>query len=127
MRITLTLATALVLAAPASAQITDSIWHGTGYQVGPDGPQMSWTISLDVRTGAESRIEYPSLDCKGVLHELKRGKDEIEFREEITEGDCVTGGTVNIRHRDNRLFWFWSKPQSGADASAVLYRDQPIG
>jgi len=127
MRTILTLATALALAAPASAQIAGTVWTGTGYQVGPEGPQSYWSISLDVQSGKTSRIEYPSLACKAVLHELKRSGDEIEFREEITEGDCVTGGTVNVRYRDNRVFWFWSKPASGADASAVLYRDQPIG
>ena len=133
MRIILTLAAAIALASPASAQnaghaeMTGGAWTGTGYQVGPNGPQSNWSISLNVRADITSRIEYPSLDCKAVLHELKRGGDEIEFREEITEGDCVTGGTVNVRYRDNRVFWFWSKPQSGADASAVLYRDQPIG
>lgn len=127
MRIIVTLAAAIALAAPASAQIQGGTWAGTGYQVGPDGPQSSWSIMLDIHTDMTSRIEYPSLDCKGVLHELKRGGDEIEFREEITEGDCVTGGIVNVRFRDHRVFWFWSKPDVNADASAVLYRDQPIG
>ena len=127
MRIILTLAAAIALAAPASAQIAGSVWTGTGYQVGPDGPQMSWSVLLDVGADNTSRIEYPSLGCKAVLHELKRSGGEMEFREEITEGDCLTGGTVNVRLRDDRVFWFWSKPGSGADASAVLYRDQPIG
>jgi hypothetical protein len=67
------------------------------------------------------------LGCKAVLHELKRGGDEIQFREEITEGNCIDGGTLTARYTDNRVFWFWSKPGAGADASAVLYRDQPIG
>lgn len=126
------LAAAIALAAPATAQtghakMIGGDWTGVGYQVGPTGPQMSWTISLTIRADITSRIDYPSLGCKAVLHELKRGGDEIEFREEITEGDCVTDGTINVRFRDNRIFWFWSKPSAGADASAVLYRDQPIG
>ena len=129
---TLILAAIFSLTAPAQAQNAGHArmigsWTGTGYQVGPSGPQMSWTISLTVRADITSRIEYPSLGCKAVLHELKRGGDEIEFREEITEGDCITGGTINVRYRDNRVFWFWSKPDAGADASAVLYHDQPIG
>lgn len=129
---TLILAAIIAFTAPAQAQNAGHArmignWTGTGYQVGPSGPQMSWTISLTVRADITSRIEYPSLGCKAVLHELKRGGDEIEFREEITEGDCITGGTINVRYRDNRVFWFWSKPDAGADASAVLYHDQPIG
>lgn len=127
MRIILTLAAAIALAGPASAQIQSGAWTGTGYQVGSNGPQSSWTISMNVHADSASRIDYPSLGCKAVLHQLKRHSDEIEFREEIREGNCITGGTINVRFRDNRVFWFWSKPESGADASAVLYRDQPIG
>jgi hypothetical protein len=124
---------ACLIAAPAYAQnaghaeMIGGTWTGIGYQVGPLGPQMSWTISLNIRADITSRIEYPSLGCKAVLHELKRGGNEIEFREEITEGDCVTDGTINVRYRDGRVFWFWSKPDVGADGSAVLYRDQPVG
>ena len=129
---TLILAAIMALAAPAHADNAGHArmignWSGTGYQVGPAGPQTSWTISLTVRADITSRIEYPSLGCKAVLHELKRGGDEIEFREEITEGDCITGGTINVRYRDNRVFWFWSKPDAGADASPVLNHDQPTG
>jgi len=126
------LAAAIALAAPASAQtghakMIGGSWTGIGYQVGPTGPQMSWTLSLDIRAGAESQIDYPSLGCKATLHELKRGGDEITFREQITEGDCIDGGRITARLVDNRVFWFWSKPDAGADASAVLYRDTPIG
>ena len=127
MRIIPAIAAAIAFAGPASAQIPSGAWTGTGYQVGPDGPQSTWSIVLDIHADITNRIDYPSLGCKAVLHALERSHDEIEFREEITEGNCITGGTVNVRYRDNRVFWFWSKPSSGADASAVLYRDQPIG
>ncbi|HOZ26974.1 MAG TPA: hypothetical protein PLH23_09370 [Hyphomonadaceae bacterium] len=123
---------ALLLAGPAAAQpgqhkIGAGDWYGIGQQVGPTGIQSTWTIQLSLTSSADAAIDYPSLGCKAVLHALKRSGDEIEFREEITEGNCITGGTINVRYRDNRIFWFWSKPESGADASAVLYRDQPIG
>ena len=118
---------ALLIAAPAHAQTTLSgAWHGIGFQVGPAGPQMSWDVVLHVRADIESRIEYPSLACKGVLHELRRSATEIEFREEITEGDCFDGGLVTARLDSGRVFWFWRKPGIGTDATAVLYRDQPV-
>lgn len=128
----LVLAVAIALAAPVSAQtgqarMIGGSWTGVGYQVGPTGPQMSWTISLEVRAGVESRINYPSLGCKATLHELKRDGEEITFREQITEGACIDDGRITARFVDNRVFWFWSKPNAGADASAVLYRDTPIG
>lgn len=127
----LILAAAIALAAPATAQTGHARmigeWQGTGYQVGSNGPQSSWTIALTIRADITSRIDYASLGCKATLHELRRGGDEIEFREEITEGNCINDGTITVRYRDNRVFWFWSKPDAGADASAVLYHDQPIG
>jgi hypothetical protein len=129
----LLLAICLAAATPAHAQdagharMIGGDWTGVGYQVGPNGPRMSWSIALAVRADITSRIDYPSLGCKAVLHELKRRDDEIEFREEITEGNCIDGGAITARYRDGRVFWFWSKPNAGADASAVLYRDQPIG
>jgi hypothetical protein len=127
----LILAGVMALAAPAQAQPAAAIagaWHGVGLQAGPEGPQETWNIVLHIRSDRASRIEYPSLSCKGVLHETSRSGIEMEFREEITEGECITGGVINVRLVANRLFWFWRLPGGGdVDASAVLYRDQPIG
>lgn len=120
---------ALLIAAPAHAQTTGlgGAWHGVGFQVGPTGPQMSWDVVLHVRDDRTSRIEYPTLACRGVLHELRRSASEIEFREEITEGDCFDGGLVTARLEAGRIFWFWRKAGVASDATAVLYRDQPVG
>ena len=88
--------------------------------------QSTWDIVMTVRADITSRIEYPSLGCKGALHELSRSKDEIEFREEIVSGACIDGGRLVVRQREGRLSWFWYLPGGNVDASAVLYRNDQI-
>jgi hypothetical protein len=130
------LAACLAVAGSAAAQQDRKIagharmiggWHGVGLQVGRNGVQSTWDIDLRVRADITSRIEYPSLGCAGTLHELRRLGDEIEFREEITSGDCIDGGRMVVRLMNDRVWWFWYQPGGGdADASAVLYRDAPV-
>ena len=112
-------------AAPAHAQIAGE-WRGVGLQVGREGAQSSWTISMRVSAGNASRIEYPSLGCKATLHEIRRQPTEIEFREEITEGPCIDRGRLVVRAMDGRLWWYWHDAEGHADASAVLYRKEDV-
>jgi hypothetical protein len=120
------IAAAVAMSAPAHAQMIGG-WTGTGLQVDRAGVQSSWTISMRVRADITSPIEYPSLGCKGTLHEVRRYATEIEYREEITQGDCVTGGKLVVRLIDGRLLWFWHDAKGRADASAILYPEsQPV-
>jgi hypothetical protein len=115
----------IAVAAPAHAQAPGD-WRGVGLQVGREGAQSSWTISMRVRADGVSRIEYPSLGCKATLHEVRRQPTEIEFREEITEGPCIDRGRLVVRPMDGRLWWYWHDAEGRADASAVLYRDEDV-
>ena len=124
---TLLILALIAVAAPAHAQMAGD-WRGVGLQVGREGAQSSWTISMRVSGDGLSRIEYPSLSCKATLHEVRRLPAEIEFREEITTGDCIDGGRLVVRPMDGRLWWYWHDAEGRADASAVLYRkDDPVG
>jgi hypothetical protein len=124
---TLLILTLMAAAAPAHAQLAGD-WRGVGLQVGPEGAQSSWTISMRVPADGAARIDYPSLGCKATLHEVRRLAAEIEFREEITQGDCIDGGRLVIRPMDGRLWWYWHDAEGRADASAVLYRkEDPVG
>lgn len=124
---TLLILACIGVAAPADAQ-SPGDWRGVGLQVDRHGVQSSWTISMRMGAGGSSRIDYPSLGCKAMLHEVRRASGEIEFREEITEGDCIDGGRLVVRPMDGRLWWYWHDAQGRADASAVLYRaDDPVG
>ncbi len=123
---------ACLIAAPAHAQpgaqkLGPGDWYGIGQQVGPQGVQSTWTIELSLTGTDNAAISYPSLGCTAKLHRIMSTSNQIEFREEITAGNCIDHGHITAILRNNRLYWFWSKPSAGADASAVLYRDQPIG
>jgi hypothetical protein len=122
----------VAMAAPAHAQIphvqVSGSWRGVGLQVGREGAQSSWTISMRVSGDGAAHIDYPSLGCKATLHEVRRVPAEIEFREEITTGACIDGGRLVVRPMDGRLWWYWHDTEGRADASAVLYRaEDPIG
>jgi hypothetical protein len=121
---------ALLLAAPAVAQPGQKAsmagdWYGTGLQVGPGGVQSTWTIELSIKKDS-AEINYPSLNCKGVLHRIQSTSTRIVFREEIIKGDCVDDGHISATLENGRVFWFWTKPDLDADASAVLYPSGPI-
>lgn len=114
---------------PAFAQAPDDgVWRGTGLQVGPEGPQDTWTIRMTIRQHGKSEIEYPSLKCRGVLTQVANGTEGYEFNEKITEGPCLDNGRIVVRQRSGRVAWFWYWPggRGEIDASAVLYRDSPI-
>ena len=115
------------LAQPGNQKLAPGDWYGIGQQVGPSGIQSTWTIELSITGGEDAAISYPSLGCTAKLHRIMSTSNQLEFREEITTGNCIDDGRIIAILRNNRLFWFWSKPSAGADASAVLYRDQPIG
>lgn len=129
---TLILATIFLAAAgAASAQPAQTSpilgdWNGIGFQVGPDGPQSSWDIELSLTSENGAVISYPSLNCKSELTRVQGASRRIEFTEHITHGDCLDGGRVSITLESGRLFWFWTKPGIGADASAVLYRGKLV-
>jgi hypothetical protein len=118
------------IAAPCHAQTLHTRlsgeWRGVGMQVGREGAQSTWTISMRISGDSASRIEYPSLGCKATLHEVRRLPAEIEFREEITEGPCIDRGRLVVRPMDGRLWWYWHDAEGRADASAVLYRDEDV-
>ena len=80
-------------AAPAHAQLAGDL-RGICLQVDRFGAQSSWTIAMSISDNGPARFDYPSLGCKGKLHEVRRTGAEIEFREEITTGDCGDKGRL---------------------------------
>jgi hypothetical protein len=122
-RIAAALVTLCLLAPAASAE--DGLageWSGEGFQVGPGGYQSQWTIRLEFRNARTADVAYPSLGCTGELKLLKGDRQQAEYRETITSGTCFNGGRVIMRRVGDRVMWFWfGEPDTGVDASAVLY------
>lgn len=120
---------ALALAFIPAARAQDTIsgaWSGLGLQT---EPAETWTISLSLGADGGGRIDYPSLQCGGVLtFEGVRGPVSL-YRERITYGDCVDNGLVGVYPHAGRLMWFWSGEDTlypGMAASAVLTQRAPI-
>jgi len=120
-RILLALAFGVLLAAfagSASAQQPVGTWRGVGLQV-QSGVQATWSLDVTIKAGGAATIEYPSLKCGGTLALLPSG----QYRETITHGDCVTGGTVGFVQTGGKLIYYWTGEKTQApdmNASAVL-------
>jgi hypothetical protein len=124
MRVLIAMAFGVLMAAfatMASAQAAPvGVWRGIGLQVDSGGKQSEWTIDLRIKADGSATVEYPSLKCGGTLAALPGGK----YRETITHGDCVTGGTVGFVPMGGKLIWYWTTDQPDfrdVNATAVLF------
>jgi hypothetical protein len=83
----------------------EGTWVGQGYQLDNNS---TWSIKLTIK-GDNYQIEYPSLDCKGVLKFEKQSSDGIMLTEKITSGSCVTNGHVALKlSGKNEMYFKWS-------------------
>ncbi len=123
MRILIALAFGALLAAfagSAGAQAPVGMWRGVGLQVEGGGAQSTWSIDLNIKANGAATIEYPSLKCGGVLALLPDGR----YRETITHGDCVSGGTIGFVPVSGKLIYYWTSDEPALrniNASAVLF------
>jgi hypothetical protein len=53
-------------------------------------------------------IDYPSLGCGGSLTALSSAGDEAKFKERIVYGECLDGGTIDVKLNGGKLDWKWS-------------------
>jgi hypothetical protein len=123
-RILLAMAFGVLLAAfagSASAQTAPiGTWRGIGLQIESGGRQSTWSIDLAIKPGGAATIEYPSLKCGGALALLPDGR----YRETITHGNCISGGTVGLVEASGKLIYYWTGERTAApdmNASAVLF------
>ena len=96
-----------------------------GLQVDSLGIQEDWTLNVKIDASGKGVIEYPSLSCGGTLAPLKARA--YTFRETITHGNCVSGGTILLTPLGGKkLSWVWTGEQTDfpeINASAILFRD----
>jgi hypothetical protein len=98
-------------------------WRGVGLQVDEYGVQDQWTVTVTIDDTGKGRIEYPSLSCGGTLSPLKARA--YTFRETITHGGCVSGGTIWMAPLSGKtMSWVWTGEQTDypeISASAILF------
>jgi hypothetical protein len=124
---------ALTLLPVSNAQAQQAltvVWTGKAIQVLANGQITSWTVSMRIDTvGKATSIDYPSLNCGGVLTYLRTVDEIAEYRETLKYGTerCTNNGTVGFLQKLGKLIWYWSgegtNNPTGVDV-AVLSRNQ---
>ena len=119
MRCLRVIALCLLGGVPVHAQTLSGSWCGIGEQTNPDGTTHQWTARMRL-AGPEGRMDYPSLDCGGILT-IERAEGDVHlYRERITYGRerCIDGGVVAVEAMGTSVRWEWVG--LGYKASAVL-------
>ncbi len=103
------LAAAVPLGVPLSA-------HATGLGGSLEGrvsqSDMSETYAMSMTLdGGGGHIRYPSAPCDGDLQFIGTDGVTYRYKEHITHGDCIDGGTIQMRRRapgdDTAWIWRW--------------------
>jgi hypothetical protein len=93
-------------------------WRGVGHQSPAPKGGADYPIVM-VIGGNGGSIEYPSLRCGGSLARLSGAATSAQFREQITHGNCINGGTVSVNLFRGRLSWTWIGQASGKQYSVI--------
>ncbi len=104
------------LQASSATNSFQGIWEGQGYQY---DIEESWTIKLAI-VGGQYKIDYPSLQCGGVLTLWNATANKMEFREKITYGPCVDNGDIIITKTGANMAnfaWYDRDGSKGADGT----------
>jgi len=64
-------------------------------------------------------IQYPSLSCGGSLTRLSSDSTSAQYRETITYGQCINGGTITARLFQGRLSWSWTGQAGGTQYNVI--------
>lgn len=90
------------------------VWEGVGKQ----NNNSVWSIKITIRP-THYLIDYPSLNCGGVLDFIKEIDKSVMFKETLTYGTdkCISNGTtvLSIETEHHILFdWFYPEGSHGA-------------
>jgi hypothetical protein len=94
------------MTAPKQASLSGT-WTGSGHQTGGGGDPVSYPVVMRISDQGGSS-DYPSLGCGGSLTALSAEGGEAQYKEHITYGDCVDGGTIVVKLKGGKLDWQWS-------------------
>lgn len=98
------------------AKTVDGKWTGSAFQY---NLQESWTIKFTCNSKEGLfLIEYPSLECIGTLSIENITNDEIEFRENIQQGNCINNGKIILKRINNKRFEYFAYLSNNGDIIA---------
>ncbi len=92
-------------------------WTGSGHQ-SPAGKTSDYPIIMMISDDGGS-IQYPSLSCGGSLTRLSGDSTSAQYRETITYGQCINGGTITVRLFQGRLSWTWVGQAGGTQYNVI--------
>ena len=93
-------------------------WSGTGHQTPAGESGSDYPITMTISNGGGS-IDYPSLGCGGSLAPISGGATSAQYRETITYGGCISGGTVSVNLFKGRLSWTWTGEYEGQQYNVI--------
>ena len=96
----------------------EGTWSGEGHQspAGETGSDYPITMTISDSGGS---IDYPSLGCGGSLSLISAGATSAQYRETITYGGCISGGTVSVNLFQGRLSWTWVGDYEGQQYNVI--------
>lgn len=107
------------------SQELQGVWQGAALQ----DDKSRWTIKITIRPDGYS-IDYPSLNCGGMLELTKENADSLVFKETLTYGtdNCYNNGkTVLIKSPNNKIRYYWYFENNGKKAAfGELTRQQEV-
>ena len=93
-------------------------WRGSAHQIPAGDGGADYAVVMQI-TATGGSIDYPTLSCGGTLARIATGPVTAEFRESITYGPCVTGGTVMVNYSQGKLAWNWNGSERGRQYIAI--------
>jgi hypothetical protein len=96
----------------------EGTWHGEGHQSPASETGSDYPIAMTISNGGGS-IDYPSLGCGGSLALISGSATSAQYRETITYGGCISGGTVSVNLFQGRLSWTWMGEYEGQQYNVI--------
>jgi hypothetical protein len=93
-------------------------WQGVGHQTPAGKTGSDYPVVMNIG-GNGGSIDYPSLKCGGSLTRLSGSATSAQYREHITYGNCLDGGTVSVNLFQGRLSWTWTGQQGGINYNVI--------
>ena len=93
-------------------------WRGVGHQSPAGTGGSDYQVVMSINEGGGS-IDYPSLGCGGSLTRLSGTATSAQYREHITYGKCIDGGSVSINLFQGRLAWTWIGQSAGQQYTVI--------
>ena len=97
-------------------------YSGTATQIGEPAARYNEEYPLEMTfSSSGGDVRYPALGCEGELTQVGFDGDNALYEEEITAGDCDTGGTWRVLVGDSdELDVAWTLPSATYIKGAVL-------